>query len=108
MTEQEFEDFLAGAYRARSDRPEQPDLASAVLARVQRRRRVRATVLGLATGIGLGVAVVAAAATGLAGVFAELLAKAPREPAMLDPSIVVAVGFALMLAAAARNAIREL
>jgi len=108
MNEQEFEGFLAGAYQARADRPETPELVAAVLARVQRRRRLRAGIMGLAAGIGLGVAVAAFAATGLGDVIASLLAKAPPEPAMIDPSIVLAVGFFLMLAAVARNAIREL
>jgi uncharacterized SAM-binding protein YcdF (DUF218 family) len=108
MDEQEFEGFLASAYRAPSDRPERPELAAAVLARVQRRRRVRTAVLGLAAGIGIGVAGAAVAATGLMSVLADALASAPPEPAMIDPSIVLAVGFVLMLAAAVRNAIRDL
>ena len=108
MNEQEFEGFLASAYRAPSDRPEQPALAAAVLARVQRRRRVRTVVLGFAVVVGVGIAGGALAATGLAGLLADALANAPPEPAMIDPSIVLAVGFFLMLAAAARHTIREL
>lgn len=107
MDEQEFEGFLRHAYRAPSDRPERPELAMAVMVRVDRRRRSRAAVLGLATVIGMGVAGAAFAATGLSDVLMTLLAKVPPEPAMIDPTIVLAVGFFLMLAAAARNAIRE-
>jgi hypothetical protein len=108
MDDQEFEGFLASAYQAPSDRPERPELAAAVLARVRRRRRMRTSALGLAAGIGVGIAVSAFAATGMAGVLSDLVAKAPPEPAMIDPSIVLAVGFFLMVAAAARNAIGDL
>lgn len=108
MDEQEFEGFLAAAYRAPSERPERPELAAAVLARVQRRHRTRTAVLGLAAAIGVGVAGAALAATGVAGMLADALAHAPPEPAMLDPSLVLAVGFILLLAAAGRHAIREL
>lgn len=108
MDEHEFEDFLVNAYRAPSERPERPELAMAVLARVERRRRTRGAVLGLAAVIGFGVVGAAFAATGLGDVLMSLAANAPPEPAMIDPSIVLAVGFFLMLAAAARNAIREL
>ena len=108
MDEHEFERFLAGAYRAPSGRLEQPQIAAAVLARVQRRRQTRALVLGLAVVFGVGVVAAAVAATGLAVRLAQALAQAPSEPAMIDPSIVVAVGLVLMLAAAARHALREL
>src|SRR5260221_12172054 len=99
MDEQEFEGFLASAYRVPSDRPERPELDAAVVVRVLRRRRVRTAVLGLAAGIGIGVAGAAVAATGLMSVLADALANAPPEPAMIDPSIVLVVGFVLMLAA---------
>jgi hypothetical protein len=108
MNEQEFETFLAGAYRAPSERPQRPELALAVLARVERRQRSRTVVLGLAAVIGVGVAGAAFAATGLGDVLMGLAAHAPPAPAMIDPSIVVAVGLVLMLAAVARNALREL
>jgi hypothetical protein len=108
MDEQPFEALLASAYRAPSVRPDQPELIAAVLARSGRRRGARAAVLGLAAAIGFGVAGAAFAMTGLAGALAEAIADAPPEPAMLDPSLVLAVGFFLMLAAAARNTIREL
>jgi hypothetical protein len=108
MDEQAFETFLASAYSAPSDRPEQPELARAVVDRVQRRRRARAAVLALAAAVGVGVAAAAIAATGVARALGELVAHAPPEPAMLDPSIVVAGGLFLMLLAAARNMLREL
>ena len=107
MDEQEFEGFLANAYRGALDRLEQAELAAAVLARVERRRRSQAVVLGLAAVVGVGVAGAAFAATGLGDVMMALATKIPPRPAMIDPSIVVAVGFFLMLAAAGRNAIRE-
>ena len=107
MTEHEFETFLAGAFRATSGRAEQPQIAAAVLARVERRRRSRTAVLGLAAVAGVGVAGAAFAATGLGDVLMKLAARAPSEPAMIDPSIVVAIGLALMLAVAGRNALRD-
>ena len=107
MDEQEFERFLGHAYQAPSERPPRPEVIAAVMARVDRRRRSRALVLGLAGVIGVGVASAAFAATGLGDVVTGLAARIPPEPAMIDPSIVLAVGFFLMLAAAARNAIRE-
>jgi hypothetical protein len=108
MNEQEFQGFLANAYQAPSERAEQPELAAAVLARVRRRRRVRTIVLGLAAGAGVGVAAGAIAATGLAGALSDALARIPPQPAMIDPSIMLAVGFFLMLLAAARHLIRDL
>ena len=87
MDEQEFEGFLASAYRAPSERPERPELAAAVLARVHRRRRSRAVVLGLATVIGVGVAGAAFAITGLGDVVMGLAMRIPPEPAMIDPTI---------------------
>src|SRR4249919_1656621 len=100
MTEHEFETFLAGAYRAPSDRPERPQIAVAVLARVERRRRSRTAILGLAAVAGVGVAGAAFAVTGLGDVMMRLAAHASAEPAMIDPSIVVAIGLVLMLAVA--------
>jgi len=108
MDEAQFETFLAAAYRGPSGRPERPDLVAEVLARVQRRRRARRGVLALATLVGVGVAGAAIAATGVAGLLAEALAKVGPEPTLIDPSICLAVGFFLMLLAAARNEIRDL
>jgi len=106
MNEHEFETFLAGAYRAPSGRPERPDIAPAVVARVARRRQRRALVLGSAVMFGVGVVGAAIGATGLTERLTE--AAAQPAPAMLDPSLVVAAGLVLMLVAAARNALRDL
>jgi len=107
MDEQEFEAFLGGAYRAPPEQPDRPQVVAAVMARVERRRRSRAVVLSLAAVAGVGVAGAVFTATGLGDVVTGLVARIPPEPAMIDPSIVLVVGFSLMLAAAARNAIRE-
>jgi predicted metal-binding membrane protein len=107
MDEHEFETFLAGAYRAPSGRPEGPDIAAVVVARVARGRRRRAMVLGSAVAFGAGVVGAAVAATGLAPRLTETLSQTLPESAMIDPSLVVAAGLVLILAAAARNVLRD-
>ena len=107
MDEHEFETFLAGAYRAPSGRPEQPDIAAAVVARVARGRLRRVMVLGLASAFGAGVLGAAVAATGLAPRLTGTLTHTLPDTALIDPSVVVVIGLALILAAAARNVVRD-
>lgn len=107
MNDRDFERFLADAYQAPSDRPEAPQLIAAVLVRARRRGRVRVLVLASATAVGLGIAGAAFAVSGVGRLLAEDLTDASSAPAMIDPSLVVAAGLVLMIAAAARNALRE-
>jgi hypothetical protein len=107
MHEQEFENFLSHAYRVPPESPPPPDLTLAIMARMERRRVSRTAVLGLAGAVGVGVVAAALAATGLVDRLVGLASNIPPEPAMIDPSLVVGLGFLLMLAAAARNWLRE-
>jgi len=107
MDDTQFEALLASAYRAPSERIEPPELMDRILARAERRRRIRRAKLALATLVGVGVAVLAFAATGVAGKMGRALASAGPEPTLIDPTICLAVGFFLMLLAAARNELRD-
>src|SRR4051794_12859401 len=106
MNDSEFEVLLGAAFTEPSDRPVQPQLIAGVLDRVERRRRMRRAVLGLATLAGCAVVALAILATGVTGLISRTLAELGPEPKIIDPSICLAVGFLLMVLAAVRNEVR--
>jgi hypothetical protein len=108
MDDQAFEALLAAAYAQPSGPPIAPALVEAVLEGARRRRGARRAVLAMATLAGCAIVAAAIVATGMTGLIARTVAGLGPEPAFIDPSICLAVGFLLMLLAAARNAVREL
>ncbi|MGZ6013996.1 MAG: hypothetical protein ACXWK0_19310 [Caulobacteraceae bacterium] len=107
MNDSQFEALLGAAYAQPSERTVPPDMVDAVIARAGRRRGSRRAVLALATLAGCAVVAAAIVATGMTGLIARTLAHLGPEPAIIDPSICLGIGFFLMLLAAARNEVRE-
>ena len=107
MNDTEFEALLGAAYAEPSAREPSPQMVAAIMARADRRRRSRRVVLAMATLAGCAIVAAAILATGVAGLVSRALAHLGSEPAIINPSVCVGVGFFLILLAAARNEIRE-
>jgi hypothetical protein len=107
MDDTQFEALLSAAYAEPSARTPSPLMVAEIMARAGRRRRSRRVVLAMATLAGCAIVAAAILATGMAALVSRALAGLGPEPAILDPSICLGVGFFLMLLAAARNEVRE-
>jgi anti-sigma factor RsiW len=107
MNDTEFEALLSAAYAEPSARTPSPQMVAEIMDRAGRRRSSRRVVLAMATLAGCTIVAAAIVATGMAGLVSRTLAHLGPEPAIIDPSICLGIGFFLMLLAAARNEVRE-